>query len=367
MNQSRPLLRHFAVCYGSFNIQDCLIINLICINLLLQYVDEEMHLPSSKVMAGQAAFWRESLISVIDWQRLGYLVTEMCRAANMRILGCRSDLEGKVWVTAQNPATEAGEASLLMVAGWSHHGSSPLSDLEMLMAEVGKSGSQKPIYVTTLVPPPSAEALGFAVSHGIEVYDSTTIVDLLEMLPEDKSLELFRQCTQGAYDIPSCPVCLAPMHLASVQILTHSPEPQHTSIAPAESQRTVRFTKDAIVSEELICRRLVVRRRSEVHFLKPVSAFEIRIDGSASGHLRAFHRICLGARARFSGTITAREMKLEHGAVIEGSTTVCRDLVLIPPPPPPVDIMAWRCRRAEEAPGSCGKIFFNVKTPACPS
>lgn len=322
-----------------------------------------MHLPPSRKMAGLTTRWCVSLVSALDWRRLGELVAGICKAVGMDLIAYRSDLRGRVWITLNRCEQARARPCLILVTGWDREGSfAALPDLEQLHDEAAAAGLAQPIYVTTLQPEIVPEVLTFAQGRGIEVYDATTLVDFLEMLPSATYRELFTRCTRQGYDTPTCPICLSPMQLASIGTLSPGPEPGSSPRSDVlRTEETIRLSSDAIVGEEIICRRLLVAAGSEIHFLKPVSAFDIRIDGTVSGHLRAFHKIYLGASAHFSGTITAREMKLDPGAVIKGSTAVRRDLLLILPPPIPGETAAWRCRRAMEAPQSCGRMFFQIK------
>ena len=90
------------------------------------------------------------------------------------------------------------------------------------------------------------------------------------------------------------------------------------------------------------CRTLTVKAGAEVHFLKPVHAHDMVVNGRVHGNIVVQGRLTVGRGGVVSGMVAARTINMEEGGALEAQAHVLNagEIQAVHAMPVP---QVWRC------------------------
>jgi hypothetical protein len=281
-------------------------------------------------------------IQALDWLRLVDLLRGVASEWGWELAGSKVQVDGSViFGMLEGVAGGTQRRVLVKVLSWNHWGADQ-EQVAHFAAEVRTVAGARGILVAPAGFSLLAEQL--ARQLHVEMVDAVSLHAALQKLPPERVQFLWSLATAGDAWTPTCPVCMSKLRREQVRRETELVQEEERILAA-----------DALIAEEVYCRRLWVGPGCEVQFLLPVRAVEAEILGRVHGDLVCDGVVRLGPEGMLQGSVAARGLQAEDGAEVLATLTVLQG-----PPPPPVRVEVlwqWRCRNSGGRDG-CAQVAF---------
>lgn len=84
---------------------------------------------------------------------------------------------------------------------------------------------------------------------------------------------------------------------------------------------------------EVHCRRLVIDKGCDIHFMNSIFAEEVEVRGRILGHIQCSGSVSIGATGLVQGDVKARAVSIEPGGQLDGAMNIVRASIAAQPPP----------------------------------
>ncbi len=247
----------------------------------------------------------------------GYIKLGQAPPAKGRLAGLMDRARGKSGSSAPaRPAVPPRAPSVpLQITGHGEEGAQLVASASTLSAARSTSGA------LTKDPPRTVLCLECSATHKVAAASTSTIcpgcstyIDLRNLAIKDRTNQRIR--TRGDVVVEKKGALLGTsIHCGNLTVYGSVSGSIHAS-------GDLLLKSDQKIIGEIRCRRFVLEKKCEVHCLQPVHAEEVEIHGRAAGRFFASRSLILRRHAVLDGSVTAKFLCVEPGAVLNGQVLV---------------------------------------------
>lgn len=288
--------------------------------------------------------WSDELLTSLDWRRLVEVTRALAVFSGYEPGGTEVDITGAAQFRIANPRQPRAKGALVKLAPWNRWMATAdcvASFVELLGRESGLPG----IYLAPAGATPGAATS--ARSAGIELLDAKTLAARLNELPRDYSEYFHDKTVSGLCTVPTCPVCLRPLHRS---------EEQSVDVSGKGELPDYRYHNHDIVGEPIVARCIEILQGCEVHFLREVRAQDVVVNGVVRGDFVCDGSLLLNPGGVLHGSVAARSVLVRPGGALNGETRILQG------PLEPVTRLTipwiWRCEHMPPQAG-CESVAFH--------
>ncbi len=273
--------------------------------------------------------WSKELLQRMDWKRFQELAAMLLSRAGFKaeIAWVRPD--GATAFSVAGQGLRRQMQALVQCAGWNDF-EVPGNAMAEFYRACRREGAPRGIYIT----PGHFDANAQLFAHGkqLDLIDGNAFLAAISRMTPEEQAYYHRLATVGAWEVPSCPTCLAKMELRELT----------AAMDPSAMPMDLVYRDRELVNNELGCQSITVRAEADVLFMKPVTTATMIVHGRVMGNIVVTERLVVANGGFVSGLVSARAIKLESGGVLEAEARILNSAEINPiksAPSPKV----WAC------------------------